>query len=184
MRKSLNDWSFKLEGEDTGYSLARFLIAFEELRVRLAPSRYPNIEISDEGHLWFNVDTPIGIVEVLAFPFGFSNIQSPSLAVSLPRKAQDLDILFLNNLKETSQRINGATLFTHKKSSTTEEILSAFKQNQHPPLTFTSDFNEILRLKEKDAFFSYLGVCFPVQGKTVCEVEQKIRDTLSMLALE
>jgi len=149
--------------------------------VRLAPNRYPNIEISDEGHLWFNIDTPVGTVEVLAFPFGCKEIEALSVAVSLPRKAEDLDQSLLNRLSRVSESMVGVRLFADKTAATREEILSAYKRNEHPPLTFTSDVAEILRLKERGVFFSYLGIRFSVLRKTVSEVEHTIKDVLSSL---
>jgi len=180
LRKKLNAWRFQVEGEDTGLNLARFLIAFDELRARLAPSKYPNIEVSDEGHLWFNVDTLAGVVEVLAFPFGFGGIEAPFLAVSLPRKAEDVDLGLLNRLVKIAGD-NEAQLFADQKTATVDEILSAYSRNEHPPLGFTSDFDEILRMKDSEVFFSYLGVRFSVAHKTVSEIEVKIRNIISRL---
>ena len=87
-----------MEEEDAKCALSRLLIAFDELRARLAPSKYPNLEISDEGYLWFNVDTSIGTVEVIALPFGFKVIKHPSILVSLPCKAEDVNLDFLKKL--------------------------------------------------------------------------------------
>jgi len=181
LRKDLDSWSFCVKGEDASNSLSRFLIAFEELRARLAPSKYPNIEISDEGHLWFNIDTSMGIVEVLAFPFGFKAIEAPSIAVSLPRKAEDVTDALQNRLRQISNSIEGAQLFAEKTVVAVDEILDAFKRNEHPPLIFTSDFDQVSALKAKGVFFSYLGVRFSVLQKTVSEVEHTIRDIVSML---
>lgn len=181
MRKDLDAWLFCVEGESISYVLSRFLTAFEELRARLAPSRYPNVEISDEGHLWFNIDTSIGIIEVLAFPFGFNEIEEPSIAVSLPRKAEEIDLNLLNKLSRISDEIVGMKLLANRIAATVDEILGAYKQNKHPPLAFTSDFDEILRMKEKGVFLSYLGVRFPVLHKTVSEVELTIRNIVSSL---
>jgi len=141
LRKNLNAWRFNFEGEDAGPALARFLIAFDELRARLAPSKYPNIEVSDEGHLWFNIDSLVGVVEVLAFPFGFDGVEAPFFAVSLPRKAEDVDLGLLNRLMKIAGD-NEAQLFADQKTATVEEILSAYSRNEHPPLNFTSDFDE------------------------------------------
>jgi len=181
LRKDLDGWRFYLEDEDVSYSLARFLIAFEELRVRLAPDKYPNIEISDEGHLWFNMDTGIGVVEVLAFPFGFQQIAAPSIAFSLPRKAEKINLIFLEKIKQIPHNFVGVQLFTHEIATTREEILDAFKRNEHPSLSFTSDFDHILALKKKGIFFSYLGVYFTVVDKTVSQVESMTRDIVFSL---
>lgn len=64
LRKDLDKWSLHVKDEDTSRALSRFLIAFDELRARLAPSKYPNIEISDEGYFWFNIGTSMGPAEV------------------------------------------------------------------------------------------------------------------------
>ena len=71
MRAQLDGWRFCREDDSERGVLTRFLIAIDELRARLNPRDYPNLEISDEGHLWFNVPSPIGTLEVLAFPVGF-----------------------------------------------------------------------------------------------------------------
>jgi len=144
LRKDLDAWRFCVEGENVGYALSRFLIGFEELRVRLSPSKYPNVEISDEGHLWFSIDTSIGIVEVFAFPFGFKEIEAPSIAVSLPRKAEDVDLNLLNKLSRISENIVGAQLFADKTAAAVAEILGAYKRHEHPPLTFTQTLTKSL----------------------------------------
>jgi len=181
MRKGLDGWHFWVKGEDTNLALSRFLTGFEELRARLAPTKYPNLEISDEGYLWFNIDTSIGIVEVMAFPLGFKDVKAPFIAVSTPRKAEDIELRTLQKWRKISSEIAEAWLFADKTAATAQEILDAYKRNQHPPLTFTLDFDEIVGLKRKGVFFSYLGVRFPVKGKTVCEIERMIRDIVSKL---
>jgi len=181
VRKNLDGWHFHVEGKDTGLRLSRFLTAFEELRARLAPSKYPNLEISDEGHLWFNIDSSIGIIEVMAFPFGHSDMNAPFVAVSVPRKAEDLELRTLEKLRNISTRVEEAQLFADKRCASRDEILAAYKQDQHPSLAFTADFDEILLLKKKGVFFSYLGVRFPVVQKAVLEVESAIRRTVSSL---
>ena len=176
MRKDLDKWSLYIKNEDTTHILSRFLIALDELRARLAPSKYPNIEISDEGHLWFNIDTSMGTTEVLALPFGFKTIKQPSLLISFPRKAEDVNLDFLNKLYKISESINQAKLFAG--FSTNQEILAAYRQDKHPSLVCTQNFEEILEMKKRDVFFSYLGICFSVLGKAVSEVEQTIREIL------
>ena len=91
MRKDLDEWSFHVKTEDSESALCRFLIALDELRARLS-LKYPNIEVTDEGYLWFNIDTSKGTVEILAFPFGFKELEGPSIAVSLPREAEEADL--------------------------------------------------------------------------------------------
>jgi hypothetical protein len=179
LRKDLDEWSFHVKNEDAGYALSRFLIALDELRARLAPSKYPNIEISDEGYLWFNIDTSMGTAEVLALPFGFKPIKPPSLLVSFPRKAEDINLDFLNKLRQISNSISEAKLFAG--FSTNQKILAAYRQNKHPPLVCTQDFDEILEMKKRGVFFSYLGICFSVLDKSISEVEQTIRNILLKL---
>lgn len=175
LRKDLDCWRFHVKMEDSERTLCRFLIALDELRARLAPSRYPNIEIADEGYFWFNVDTSKGTVEILAFPFRFKNHKEPSIAVSLPRKAEDADLTLLNTLHQIANNITGAKAFAG--FSTNSETLSAYRRNEHPPLALFWSLNEMLE-KKKDVFFSYLGALFPVAEKSVSEVERIIRDIL------
>lgn len=177
----MDGWHFCVEDEDVGLALSRFLSGFEELRARLAPSKYPNLEISDEGYLWFNIDASIGVVEVMAFPFGFGDMKEPFIAVSLPRKAEDLELNILERLCKASSEIAGAGLFADRTGTSAREILAAYKRDQHPPLAFTSDFDEILDLKEKEAFFSYLGIRFPVLDRSVLQIERMIRNIVSKL---
>ena len=181
MRNDMDGWHFCIEGEHARSTLARFLNGFEELRARLAPSKYPNLEISDEGYLWFNIDATIGTVEVMAFPFGFVDMKIPFIAVSMPRKAEDIDLGILERLRKASSEIAGARLFADRTGKSAREILAAYKRDQHPSLAFTSDFDEILDLREKGAFFSYLGVRFPVSDRTVRQIERMTRNTVSKL---
>lgn len=176
LRKDLDAWSLRVREEDAECTLSRFLIACDELRARLAPSKYPNIEISDEGHLWFNIDTSVRTIEVIALPFGYKEIKHPSILVSLPCKAKDISLDFLNKLHQISHSVRGAKLFAG--FSTSQEILDAYRQNKHPPLTCAQDFKEIQRIRKLGVFFSYLGICFGVTSKTVLEVEQAIREIL------
>jgi len=168
-----------MENEDADYDLSRFLVAFDELRARLAPSKYPNIEISDEGYLWFNIDTSIGTAEVLALPFGFKTIKSPSLLVSFPRKAENTRLDFLNKLYKISKGIREAKLLAGFSSN--QEILEAYRQDKHPPLACTQNFEEILDMKRRKVFFSYLGICFSVLGKTTSQVEKTVKKILLKL---
>lgn len=181
LKKDLDLWSLHVEKENCASALSRFLIALEELRVRLAPFRYPNIEISEEGHLWFNIDTSMGTVEVLAFPFGFKEVKSPSIAVSLPRKAEDVSLSLLNKLRQIADNVDGAKVFADKSATGVSEILGAFRRNEHPLLTLTSNLSEILEMKRKGAFFSYLGISFSVVDKTVSDIERIIREILLKL---
>jgi hypothetical protein len=167
LRRVLDGWSLLTEEE-----------TIDELRARLEPSKYPNIEVSDEGHLYFTIDASMGTIEVIAFSFGFKKVKYPSFLVSLPGKAKDVTSDFLNRLRQISST-RGFELFAG--FSTDKEILDAYGQGGHPPLVCTQDFKEILKMKREGVFFSYLGICFPVRGKTVLEVERMIRRVLSGL---
>lgn len=179
MRKELDEWRFRAQREDNEQALRRFLIALDELRARLAPSKYPNLEISDEGYLWFNVETSKGTVEILAFPFGFKKLKEPSIAASLPRKAEDVDSNLLNQLRQIAEGITA--LKTFAGFSTDEETLNAYRQDKHPPLTLLWSLNELLQMKKKRVFFGYLGVSFSVVGKSISEIEHMIRNILVKL---
>ncbi len=89
----------------------RFLIGFDGLRARLAPHRYPNIEIPDEGCLWFNINTLIGTSEIIAIPFELGGLLAPSLLISFPREAKLVDKDFLNKLQQIKNKFNDVTLF-------------------------------------------------------------------------
>lgn len=179
MRRALDGWSLLSEEETREESLSRLLIAFDELRARLAPSKYPNIEISDEGHLYFTVDAPIGTIEVITFPFGFKKVEYPSLLVSFPGKAEDVSRDFLNRINKVSKTNKSFELFAG--FSTDKEILDAYRRDRHPPLVCSKDFEEILKMKERGVFFSYLGICFSIRGKTIFEAEGMIRSICQAL---
>lgn len=179
MRKDLNSWHFSAETENSERALCRFLIALDELRARMSP-KYPNIEISDEGYLWFNIDTSEGIVEILAFPLGFrEKILEPSLAASFPREAEQADLNLLKKICQIADDINGAK--TLIGFSAKNETLEAYKQDRHPPLTLLLDLEKTLEMKKKDVFFSYLGVSFSIVEKNVSEVEQILKEILLRL---
>lgn len=179
MRKELDKWRFHIQMKDSEHILCRFLIALDELRARLAPSRYPNVEISDEGYLWFNLETSKGTVEILAFPFGFKEVKEPSIAVSLPRKEEDVDLKLLDKLCQIAESVTGSTTFAG--FSTAEETLNAYRQNKHPPLTLLWSLNEMLEKKKKHAFFSYFGLSFSVVEKSISKVERVIRNIVLKL---
>lgn len=175
----MDGWHFLVKGEGTDLALSRFFIAFEELRARLAPSKYPNFEISDEGYLWFNIHSSVGTIEVLAFPHGFREATTPFIVVSIPCRAEDLELRLLDKLRKISSRVERAQLFAEKTGAHIEEILASFRMNQHPPLAFTSDYHEILHLKGREVFFSYLGIQLSIVGETVLQVEHAVRNIVS-----
>lgn len=181
MREELDKWHLHVKTEDIEQALRRFLIAVDELRTRLAPSKYPNLEISDEGYLWFNVDTSIGTIEILSFPFGFKETKTPSIAVSLPRKAKDVNLDLLKKLRQLADNISRAKVLATKSGSEVGKILSAYRHDKQPPLIFTSGLMEILNSESKDAFLSYFGLFFPVDDKTISDVEHIVRDILLKL---
>lgn len=179
LRSDLNEWHLHIKGENKWHRLSRFLIAMDELRARLAPSKYPNLEISDEGNLWFNIDTSTGTAEVFAIPFGFELITSPSILVSFPRKAEKVNMRFLRRLDRISKNNKLAELFAG--FSTKEETLDAYRKGHQPSLSCTRDLQKITQMKKQNVFFSYLGLHFPVIDQTVFEVESMIRNILVML---
>ncbi len=179
MRKELDRWRFCEERENEEHALCRFLIGIDELRARLAPSKYPNVEITDEGYLWFNVDTPKGTVEILAFPFGFKKFNEPSIAISLPCKAEHMDLSLLSRLCQFAHNVKGAEVFAG--ISTHQEILSALSENEHPPLAPAWSADEVKTMTKKNVFFSYFGVIFGVSEKNVSEVEYIIAGSLSKI---
>jgi len=175
----LNGWRLVVKLEDNESAFCRFLIALDELRARLSPSKYPNLEISDEGYLWFNVDSSSGTVEIFAFPFGFKEFKEPAIAISLPQKAEVVNFNFLNKLQQMADNIDGVKVFGC--FSTREETLNAYKQNRHPSLNCLWELNEMLEMKKKISFFNYLGVIFSVIEKRIAEVEHIIKSVLSKL---
>jgi len=179
LRRVLDRWCLLAEEETTGENLSRFLIALDELRARLAPAKYPNIEVSDEGHLYFTVEASVGTIEVIAFPFGFGKVEWPSFLVSFPGKAEEVSLDFLNRIYKISETNEDFELFAG--FSTDGEILDAYRRDRHPPLVCTKNLEEILEMKKEGVFFSYLGICFPMRGKTVSEAEETIRIILSGL---
>ncbi|MFP3985663.1 MAG: hypothetical protein ACLFU9_06860 [Candidatus Bathyarchaeia archaeon] len=181
MRKELDRWRLYSKTEDTEQFLCRFLIALDELRARLSP-RYPNLEVTDEGHLWFNIDTTEGTFEILAFPFGFKKLEGPTIAASLPCKATDVDPYFLKKLHQTADKMIEAKAFA--AISTYHEIMDAYRQNTNPPLTFFWKPEEMLKAANENVFFSYLGIGFSVAEKMVGQVEQTIKDVLLKLDLK
>jgi hypothetical protein len=178
----MDKWLLHVETEDCESALCRFLIALDELRARLAPHKYSNLEVADEGHLWFNVDSPKVAIEVLGFPFGFKEIKKPSIAVSLPRESQKIDLSLARRLNVAAGTILKAKAFAG--FSTHNEILGAYALNKQPPLHLVWNLNGMLEAKEANVFFSYLGLIFPVTQTTVSEAEHLIRNVVSRLEEE
>ena len=176
MRQYLDNWHFHVETENSERALCRFLIALDELRARMSP-KYPNIEITDEGYLWFNTETAEGVVEILAFPFGFGErILEPSVTASFPCEAEQADWGFLKKIWQIADGVNGVKALIGFSSK--NETLEAYKQDRHPPVNLLWDLEETLEMEKKDVFFSYLGVSFSIVEKNVSEVEQILKEIL------
>ena len=176
MRHELDAWNLFMQTENSGENLTRFLIAFDELRARLAPSKYPNVEITDEGCLWFNVDTFMGNCEIIGVPFEFKDLKASSIIISFPRKADDINGKFLNKLCYIGDKMSELTLFAG--TSPTIETLQAYQQNILPPLTIAHSYDEIYNPKRKGVFFNYLGIAFSITDKNVSKVENVIKQIL------
>jgi len=177
MRKELDRWSFVVSGEPSRYALARLLVAFEELRVRLNPKAYPNLELSDEGYLWFNVDSPPGNWEVLALPFGLGDLEGPALAVSFPHRPQDLGRAFPETL--FGSRPLDANWTPFAAFSTREEILTAYEKGVLPALHLLTGKERLLAEHGRVDFWCYFGVYIPIAQLAVQDVERSIRQILS-----
>lgn len=165
-----------MKTEDPRENLSRFMIAFDELRARLAPSKYPNLEISDEGCLWFNIDTSIGTAEIVGIVFGFKELEEPSVIVSFPCETKDVDLNLLNRLRHITLRIKGGALFAG--ASPSHETLKAYRHNMQPPLTIARKLEKILDIKGKYVFFNYFGISFSIADKNVSGVENIIKNIL------
>lgn len=122
----------------------------------------------------------MGTVEVLAFPFGFKEINPPSIVVSLPRKAEEVTLNLLDKLHQIADNIGGARVIA-QQCAEVSEILHAFERDELPKLTFASALDEISEMKREASFFSYFGVLFPVTENTLSDVEQRIKKILREL---
>jgi hypothetical protein len=168
-----------VDKENDDQALCRFLIGVDELRARLAPSRYPNIEIADEGYLRFSIDASAGSVEVLIFPFGFKEFKEMSVAVSLPRGIEDVNSKLTDELRKIRDSIKGAK--TIIGFCTHEEIMNSYEHNTHPPLALFWNSDKMLEIRKRTDFLSYFGILFSIADMTAAEVESTVRDTLSKL---
>jgi hypothetical protein len=177
MRRELDGWRMFVPGEPSQRALARFLIAMDELRARLSPDRYPNLEVSDEGYLWFNVASFPGTWEVLAFPFGLGDLPGPALAVSFPHEPLDWGA----DLVETLAKVlpSGAGWILFAASSSREEILEAYAHGCLPPLRLVRERERLLAVYTREMFWSYFGLYIPAGELTVGDAEQAIRLVLA-----
>lgn len=179
MRMEVDHWHFIRAGESAQEALARFFIAVEELRVRLNPQRYPNLELSDEGHLWFNVPSALGTWEVFALPEGLGDLPGPALALSFPHRPADLKCDLLELLDRTAPDLEGLPLFAGYVS--TPEILAAYREDRLPPLHLLKGREQILAKRDQVDFFPYFGLYFPIARHDVLAVENHMREVLSRL---
>ena len=179
MRKEADHWRFSVAGESAQAYLARLLIAMEELRVRLNPRTYPNLEVSDEGHLWFNLPSPVGSWEIFVLPEGLGELPGPALALSFPHQPADLGQDLLPILERIGSTHSDLCLFAaHIRRS---EILKAYAQDHQPPLRLLVGMAEILANRDGVRFFSYFGLYYPVAGLDIVTAETVLRDVLSQL---
>ncbi len=177
MRKELDQWPLVVPGEPNHLALARFLIGFEELRARLNPQAYPNLELSDEGHLWFNVVSLPSTWEVLAFPFGLGDLPGPALAVSFPHRPSGAGAAVLERLVQAVLSDAGSIVFAAHSSR--EEILEAYGNIGLPPLHLLLGKERVLAAYWQREFWSYCGVYLPVGEQAVGDAERAIRRVLS-----
>ena len=185
MRHELDHWHLFREGEWTCEALARLLIAIDELRSRLNPERYPNLEISDEGHLWFNVPSSIGNLEVFAFPNGFTRLPGPALAVSFPHRPSDDGRRFLDFLDVTKNRLpdlENSVLFAGHVSK--EESLNAYREGRLLSLHVLLGKEEILENYKEVPFFNYCGLYLPAGQAEVATAEMWIKEVVSYINKE
>ncbi|MGC1121106.1 MAG: hypothetical protein WBA22_08425 [Candidatus Methanofastidiosia archaeon] len=179
MRKEMDNWDFSGEGESVHEMLTRFLIGIDELRARLTPGVYPNLEISDEGYLWFNVPSSVGKVEVFALPFGLGPLPGPALALSVPHNPKDREMDFTEVFHRIATGLDDACLFA--AYATLEKTLGAYLENRLPELYFLKGKVEILNMREKVDFYCYFGLWFSAKNLTVLSAEKTIREILSRL---
>lgn len=179
MRRACDHWHFAVEGESRRQSLARLLIALDELRARLSPRAYPNLEISDEGHLWFNVSCSGRTWEVFALPEGIDHLPRPALILSLPHRPGELGEDLAQLLATIGSAVEDAELLA--AFAPRKESLDAYAQNRLPPLHLLTGAEAIKAASKEAKFFSYFGLLLPVVGLHVLAAESRIRALLSRL---
>jgi hypothetical protein len=177
MRKEADHWRFSVAGESTQAFLARLLIAMEELRVRLNPRTYPNLEVSDEGYPWFNLPSPVGSWEIFVLPEGLDELPGPALALSFPHRPADLEQDLLPILERIGSTHSGLRLFAAQIPRS--EILKAYAQDRQPPLRLPVGMAEILANRDGVHLLNYFGLYFPVAGLDIVTAETVLRDVLS-----
>ena len=182
MRRQLDGWQFHRGGVSEEVASSRFLIAIDELRARLNPDDYPNLEISDEGCVWFNVRSTIGTLEVLAMPHGFAARRRPALALSFPHRPSGLGPRLLRRWDQHvagSPPGRGAVPFAAWVEK--DESLTAYAGGKRPPLQVLWGEAEIAHRYAEVPFFNYFGFFLPVGEMDVSGAESSIRAILSLL---
>ena len=182
MRPQLDGWTFHREGDSEEIAASRFLIAIDELRARLNPDDYPNLEISDEGFLWFNVRSTVGTLEVFAMPRGFAARRQPALALSFPHRPSELGPRLLRrwdrHVAGSPPNRDAAPFAAWVGQS---ESLAAYTGRKGPPLEVLWGEEEITRRYAEVPFFNYFGFFLPVTGMDVSAAERFVRKILSVL---
>lgn len=177
MRKELVLWRLGVPGEPSQDALQRLLIGMDELRARLNPAVYPYLELSDEGHLSFNVPSPLGSWEILAFPFGLGELPGPALAVSFSHRPREARGPVLEALVKAVP--SGADWIIFAAFSSREEILAAYAQDRLPPLHVVVGEEQVRSAHEQVELLTYLGVYLSGAALTVQEAERSIRQVLA-----
>ena len=177
MRKEMDNWDFFREGESEHDFLARFFIAIDELRARLNPGTYPNLEISDEGYLWFNIPSSLGMLEIFALPYGLGPFPECALALSFPHDPEDMKVNLAGILSEIAKEFSDVHFIAAYASA--KEIMKAYNAGRLPELHFLKEIENISTTGEKVYFFSYFGLWFSVRERDVLKAETLIREILS-----
>lgn len=179
MRKELDQWQIYIPGSSPREALSRFFIAVDELRARLNPDRYPNLEISDEGHLWFNMISASGGWEIIALPEGNGDLPGPALMISKPHKPGESDLRVLQALGNAP--ILKADVCLIAASIPKREELNAYLQNSVPEIHLLRGKEEILAGDGNVEFYNYFGLYIPAMHLTTLEAEHLIRDAINRL---
>jgi len=182
MRPQLEGWKFHREGDSEEIAASRFLIAIDELRARLDPNDYPNLEISDEGYLWFNVRSTIGPLEVFAMPHGFAARRQPALALSFPHRPSELGPRLLRRWdRHVAGSLLGPGVVPFAAWVEEDESLAAYAGGKRPPLEVLWGEEEIAYHYDEVPFFNYFGFFLPVGEADVTDAEGTVRKILSLL---